>query len=496
MSKISKKIRMQADKLPTLQELFASDPSRVKRFTKSLDESFVIDFSKQPLTDEIFTQLMEFARESKVEEWRDRMFKGEQINVTEGRAVWHVSLRDPNCLTETKQALEKMLAYARKIRARDITHVVHIGIGGSHLGPEMAVKALRPFHSGPAIRFVANVDPADMSAALTGLDPKKTLFIVASKTFTTQETMANARTARTWLVNALGENAVQDHFAAASTNTLEVTNFGIDPANMFPFREWVGGRYSLWSSIGLPILLAVGEENFKALLSGAHEMDVHFKSAPIENNLPVLMAMTGILNRNFLHRSSLAILPYAQDLSLLVSFLQQLEMESNGKRVTREGEEIDWDTCPVIFGQPGSNGQHAFHQQLHQGPDIIPCDFIVPLKGNANDEQAAPGQHRLLVLNAFAQAAALMMGRKGKDAHRDFPGNRPSSTILIDALTPRSLGRLLALYEHKVAVQGWVWQINSFDQFGVELGKEMAKALEAGQMDGFDASTQALFARL
>jgi len=509
-----KALAAQARSVPDLKTLFAEDSQRAAHFTFALDDGFSVDFSKQPITADILAVLMGLARQQEVEHWRSAMFAGEVINRSEGRAVGHIALRaaadakimigDENVVPEVYAIRARMDEFAEAVRngtwtgatGKKIETIVHIGIGGSHLGPELAVKALRPYHDGPAVRFVANVDPADMSMALNGLDPATTLFIVASKTFTTQETMANAQAGRAWLVKALGEAAVAKHFVAASTNAEAVKAFGIDVANMFPFRDWVGGRYSLWSAIGLPILLAVGPQRFEELLSGARAMDQHFLHTPLNHNIPVIMALTGLWNRNFMNRSSLAVLPYAQDLALLPNFLQQLEMESNGKSVDRAGEGVHHMTCPVVFGQPGTNGQHAFYQQIHQGPDVVPCDFVAVLKAAEADEQIAPGQQKLLAANAFAQGAALMHGRESADTHRRFSGNRPSTTIVLDRLTPFNLGRLLALYEHKVAVQGWLWGINSFDQFGVELGKEMAKNLLSGKLDGFDSSTQALFARI
>lgn len=500
--------------IPDLKSLFEVEPGRAANWTFELDENFSIDFSKQPLTADILAVLMGLARQQEIERWRNAMFAGEAINRSEGRAVGHVALRahadekimigGENVVPEVSAIRARMDEFAEAVRSgkwlgatgQKIATVVHIGIGGSHLGPELCVRALRPYHDGPSVRFVVNVDPADLAANLSGLDPASTLFIVASKTFTTQETMANANAARAWLVKALGEAAVARHFVAASTNEEAVTAFGIHAANMFPFRDWVGGRYSLWSSIGLPVLLAVGPMHFDALLTGARDMDEHFRRAPLTQNLPVLMALVGLWNRNFMSRSSLAVLPYAQDLGLLPAYLQQLEMESNGKSVDRAGEQVHHMTCPVVFGSAGTNGQHAFYQQIHQGPEPVPCDFIAVIKAHEQDEAVAPGQQRLLAANAFAQGAALMHGRESADWHRRFPGNRPSTTIVLDQLTPTNLGRLLALYEHKVAVQGWLWGINSFDQFGVELGKEMAKSLLSGKLDGFDSSTQALFARL
>lgn len=497
-----------------MRVLFAADPRRAARFTYALDDSFVVDMSKQPLTEDIEVLLVSLARQQEVEKWRDAMFAGEAINSSENRSVLHVALRGAagdsysvdgvDVMPEVLRVRKQMAAFSDAVRSgawlgatgQRLTTVLHIGIGGSHLGPEMAVKALRPYHDGPAVRFIANVDPADVSANLAGLDPATTLVIVASKTFTTQETMANANSVRRWLVAKLGDAAVAKHFVAASTNKAAVEKFGINPDNMFPFNDWVGGRYSLWSSIGLPVMLAIGAARFDEFLSGARSMDHHFKSTPLHQNIPVLMGLLGVWNRNFLNRPALAVLPYSQDLKELPAYLQQLMMESNGKSIGRDGAPLDVLTCPVVFGQPGTNGQHAFHQQLHQGPEIIPSEFIVPLQGASVDEALAPGQQRLLVINAFAQAAALLSGREGGTPHRFMSGNRPSTTLVLDRVSPHSLGRLLALYEHRVAVEGWIWGINSFDQFGVELGKEIAGSLGAGHAETFDSSTKALLARL
>lgn len=503
-----------AQNVSSLQELFTNDTSRAKNFTFALDDDFFIDFSKQPVDSAILDQLIHLAQQQDVQKWRDAMFAGDAINFTENRAVLHVALRgqrDDDYSVQGKPVMpdvlairERMVDFATRVReghwrgatGKTIKTVINIGIGGSALGPELIVRSLRAFHDGPDVRFLNNIDPADLSHALDQLDPETTLFIIASKTFTTQETITNAKVARRWLIAALGKEAVGQHFVAASTNQAEVESFGIKSQNMFPYWDWVGGRFSVWASVGLSVMLAVGPKNFLAFLDGARDMDVHFRTAPLAQNLPVLMALCGIWNRNFLNRSSLAILPYSEDLQRLPLFLQQLEMESNGKSINREGQEVTYPTCPVVFGQPGTNGQHAFHQQLHQGPEVVPCDLIIALTAHPQDEELAPGQHRQLVANALAQAAALMSGRQHDQPERSFPGNRPSTMIVMEALTPRNLGRLVALYEHKVAVQGWVWEVNSFDQFGVELGKELATALLNGTATRFDSSTLALFSRL
>jgi len=509
-----KALRSEARSDINIGQLFAADAQRAQRLTFKLDDGLLLDLSKQQITPAALTLLVALARQQDVERQRDAMFRGAITNPTEKRPVLHMALRQTSSaallvdgvnVTELVQGVKKRMAsFATNIRTgawlgatgQTITTIIHLGIGGSHLGPEMAVKALRNWHDGPAVRFVANVDPAAMAAALKGLDPARTLFIVASKTFTTQETLANARAGRAWLVKALGEAAVAKHFVACSTNKSAVQEFGIDPANMFEFWDWVGGRYSLWSAIGLPIMLAVGPAAFDEFLGGAAELDQHFKSTALESNLPVLLALATIWNRNILGRPTRAVLPYAEDLSLLPLFLQQLEMESNGKCVERDGEACALATSPVVFGQAGTNGQHAFYQMMHQGTDVIPAEFIVTAKAHVADEALAPGQHRLLVLNAIAQSAALLQGRASDEPHKRIPGNRPSTTIWLDELSPRALGRLIALYEHKTAVEGWLLNINSFDQFGVELGKKLVAQLEQDGAGAFDASTQALLARL
>jgi glucose-6-phosphate isomerase len=492
---------------PELRSLFTSD-RRATEWTLKLDDSFAVDVSKQLITRDIQAVLLALARQQELEHWRRSMFSGEAINRSEKRAVLHTALRAradaviapegaSNVVPTIFQTRGRMDEFAESVRqGGKITDIVHIGIGGSHLGPELAVQALRPYHDGPRIHFVANIDPAHLAAALRQCAPKSTLFILASKTFTTQETLENGKAAKEWLMAALGTAAVADHFAAATANAAAAQAFGIKPERIFPFEEWVGGRFSLWSSVGLPVLLAVGPQKFDELLLGAREMDEHFEQAPLGQNLPVILALLDVWNRNFNNRHALAIIPYAQDLALLPAFLQQLMMESNGKSVDKNGEQVDYMTCPVVFGQAGSNAQHAFFQQLHQGPEVVPSEFIVPLHAAEADEALAPGQHKLLVAHAAAQSAALLHGRESADWHRRYAGNRPSTTIWFDRLSPRNLGRLIALYEHRVACCGWLWGINSFDQFGVELGKEFARDLAAGKLDRFDASTQALVARI
>ncbi|RTZ60844.1 MAG: glucose-6-phosphate isomerase, partial [Gammaproteobacteria bacterium] len=461
---------------------------------------------------------------------RDAMFSGERINNTENRPVLHVALRNrsntpilvdgKDVMPAVNAVLAQMRAFSVALRSgewrgytgRAITDVVNIGIGGSDLGGHMVCAALAPFADGPAPHFVSNVDDADIAQVLARLNPETTLFIIASKTFTTRETMVNAHTARDWLLAAAGDDgAVEKHFVAVSTNAEKVRAFGIDTDNMFAFWDWVGGRYSLWSAIGLPIALSVGMDRFEQLLEGAHEMDQHFRTAPLEQNLPVILGLIGIWYRNFLGYASHAILPYANDLRLLPMFLQQLDMESNGKRVNRDGVPVDYDTGPVIWGAQGTNGQHAFFQLLHQGTENISTDFIVA-KTSAYD---LGEHHRILLANCLAQTEALMRGQTEQEAraalkaegksdadierlapHKVFPGNKPSNTIVLDELSPKNLGALIALYEHKVFVQGAIWQINSFDQWGVELGKQLAGVIEQ-ELGGkstadHDSSTKAL----
>lgn len=492
---------------PELRNLFTSD-RRAEEWTLKLDDSFAIDVSKQLITRDIQAVLLALARQQELEHWRKAMFAGEAVNRSEKRSVLHTALRasadavvapegKSNVIPVIFQTRGRMDDFAEGVRKGGvIKDVVHIGIGGSHLGPELAVQALRPYHDGPRVHFVANIDPAHLAAVLKNCQPASTLFILASKTFTTQETLENGKAAKAWLVSALGEATTADHFVAATANATSAQAFGLAVDKIFPFEEWVGGRFSLWSSVGLPVLLAVGPQRFDELLTGAREMDEHFLHAPLTQNLPVMLALLDVWNRNFHNRNALAVVPYAQDLALLPAFLQQLMMESNGKSVDRAGEQLDYMTCPVVFGQAGSNAQHAFFQQLHQGTEVVPSEFIVPLAAHAADEALAPGQHKLLVSNAAAQTAALLHGRESADWHRRYAGNRPSTTIWFDQLTPRNLGRLLALYEHRVASCGWIWGINSFDQFGVELGKEFARDLANGKLDRFDASTQALVARI
>ncbi len=476
----------------SLSALFAADPLRRERLTvRAQDAGISADFSRNRLDGATVGLLAELAREARLERWRTAMFDGEKINDTEGRAVLHVALRAPGGATfsvdgkdvmadvrETRRRMEEISVRVRSGRwtgaaGKPVRNVVNIGIGGSDLGPRLVASALKDFagQDAPCVRFVANVDDAALSDALEGLSPDETLFVVVSKTFTTQETLMNAKAARKWITDSLGESAVARHFLAVSVNLKATAEFGIAPANILPMWDWVGGRYSLWSAVGLAAAIAMGWENFAEMLAGAAAMDAHFLSAPFEKNLPTMLALTGIWHRNFWDARSHAVLPYAERLRELPRFLQQLIMESNGKSVTRDGKAVDYGTSPVIFGECGTVGQHSFHQMLHQGTDIIPCDFI----GVKNRSGGAPEHHSALLANMEAQAEALMRGSREAEAFRANPGNRPSTTIWLDALCPRTLGALLAMYEHMTFAQGIVWNINSFDQWGVELGKKLAK---------------------
>ncbi|MBK5938725.1 glucose-6-phosphate isomerase [Halochromatium roseum] len=514
-----------------MRDLFADDPARAERMTADA-AGLHLDFSKQIATEETLRLLFDLARAVDLEHWREQMFTGEHINLSEDRAVLHTALRNRSDLRtlvdgeDVMPAVDQVLArvqdFSERVRSGEwkghtgqaITDVVNIGIGGSNLGPKMVCEALKPYQSAQLRpHFVSNVDGTHLTETLRGLSPETTLFIVASKTFTTQETMTNAQSARRWLVDALGDDgAVRNHFVAVSTNTEKVAEFGIDTDQMFEFWDWVGGRYSLWSAIGLPIALAVGFDRFAELLAGAHEMDVHFRSAPLERNLPVIMGLLGIWYVDFAGAKTQAILPYDQSLQYFPAYFQQGDMESNGKHVTRDGQPVDYNTGPVVWGQPGTDGQHAFYQLIHQGTELIPCDFIAPIKSH----NPLGRHHELLIANCLAQTEALMRGRTLQEAkdemmasglseteaerlapHRQFDGNRPTTTILMEQLTPHSLGALIALYEHKIFTQGIVWGINSFDQWGVELGKKLANViigeLEAGEITAtHDASTEAL----
>jgi len=516
-----------------LRDLLREDPGRFERFRIELDD-LLLDYSKHRITTETVALLAALARARDVPDWIERMFRGERINATEDRAVLHVALRADapvsvdgrDVLPDVRRVQGQMRAFAEAVRSgsrrgytgRPFEAVVNIGIGGSDLGPLMATEALAPYrHERITPWFVSNVDGTHLAQVLQRVDPQTTLFVVASKTFTTQETLANARSARAWLVERLGaEAAVTSHFAALSTNLAETAKFGIDPDNVFAFWDWVGGRYSLWSAIGLSTAIAVGMDAFEELLAGARDMDAHFRTAPLERNMPVVLALLGIWYTNFFGCTSHVVLPYDQSLARFPAYLQQLEMESNGKRVTRQGEPVDYATCPVIWGEPGTNGQHAFYQLLHQGPQLIPADFLAPIR----TQNPLGRHHELLLANFVAQTRALMLGRTAEEAraelaaqglagdalerlvpHKVFPGNRPTTSILFDRLTPRTLGRLVALYEHKVFVQGVIWDVNSFDQWGVELGKQLA----LGILDSFahgragvdlDPSTRGLVERI
>jgi glucose-6-phosphate isomerase len=486
-----------------LRTLFAQDPQRGEHFSAEALGVY-LDYSKNRITDETLRLLLELANASGLRERIDAMFHGEKINVTEQRAVLHVALRAPrdetimvdgeNVVPEVHKVLDKMADFSNRVRSGEwkgytgkrIRNVVNIGIGGSDLGPFMAYDALK-YYSDRDItcRFVSNVDGDEFVEYTRDLDPAETLFVVSSKTFTTLETLTNARSARAWCVKALGdEKAVARHFVAVSTNEKEVAKFGIDTANMFEFWDWVGGRYSYDSAIGLSLMIAIGPEQFHEMLAGFHAMDEHFRTTPFERNLPVLLGLIGIWYNNFFGAETVAILPYDYYLGRLSSYLQQLDMESDGKHVDLEGRKVNYQTGPIIWGQPGTNGQHAFYQLIHQGTKLIPCDFI----GFCHALHSLPPHHDLLMANFFAQTEALAFGKTEQEVkadgvpdfqvpHRTFEGNHPTNTILMDRLTPETLGKLIALYEHKVFVQGTIWDINSFDQWGVELGKVLANRI-------------------
>jgi glucose-6-phosphate isomerase len=510
-----------------MRELFAKDPERAERFrVEAL--GIYLDYSKNRITEETLQALLALTESAGLRAKIDAMFAGEKINTTEGRAVLHTALRAPagasivvdgkNVVPEVHAVLAKMSEFCQRVRSgawkghtgRAIKNIVNIGIGGSDLGPYMATEALR-FYSARHLtfRFVSNVDATDFAEATHDLDPEETLFIVCSKTFTTLETLGNAKTARDFLLAKLKDPAaVKKHFVAVSTNADEVAKFGIDTANMFGFWDWVGGRYSYDSAVGLSLMLAIGGEAFNDMLSGFHEMDEHFRTAPFSANMPILLALIGIWYNNFHGAETFAVLPYDQYLARFSAYLQQLDMESNGKRVTLEGEIVDYQTGPILWGQPGTNGQHAFYQLIHQGTKLVPCDFI----GFIHSLNPIGSHHDLLMANFFAQTEALAFGKTSEEvakegvapeltAHKSFPGNRPTNTLLCDRLTPSTLGKLVALYEHKVFVQGVIWQINSFDQWGVELGKVLAKRIgselsaETEPALAHDTSTNALIKR-
>ncbi len=510
-----------------LRELFASDPTRGERLAQEA-LGLYFDYSKNRLTDETLQLLLKLADESGLRDRIDAMFRGEKINVSENRAVLHVALRAPkdqaiyvdgvNVVPEVHAVLDKMSDFANRVRSgewkgytgKPIVNIVNIGIGGSDLGPVMAYEALRHYSArNLTCRFVSNIDGTDFAESTRDLNPEETLFIISSKTFTTIETMTNARTARDWALRTLGdEQAVAKHFVAVSTNAKEVAKFGIDTANMFEFWDWVGGRYSYDSAIGLSLMIGVGPDNFREMLAGFHEMDEHFRTTPFENNFPVLLGLIGIWYNNFFGSETVAILPYDHYMGKLSAYLQQLDMESDGKHVTLEGHPVDYQTGPIIWGQPGTNGQHAYYQLIHQGTKLIPCDFI----GFCQTLNPLGRHHDLLMANLLAQTEALAFGKTAEELtaegsapaqvpHRVTVGNHPTNTILMERLTPTTLGKLIALYEHKVFVQGTIWNIDSFDQWGVELGKVLANRiipeLESAEAPALthDSSTNTLIER-
>ncbi len=504
---------------------FDADNDRFNKFSLNFND-ILFDYSKNRITSETLPLLIKLAEAAKLKEKTQAMFSGEEINQSEHRAVLHTALRNKSnipvycdgkdVMPDVNRELSKMYDFAEKVRSRQwrgftnkaITDVVNIGIGGSDLGPKMVTKALKPYTS-PAIRshFVSNVDQTDIITTLKILNPETTLFLIASKTFGTKETLTNAHSARKWLLNsAFDKEAVKKHFVAISTNKEKVTEFGIDTANMFEFWDWVGGRYSLWSTIGLSIAIAIGKDNFEELLMGAHIADQHFRDTPLEKNIPVTMALLGIWYNNFFKVESHALFPYDQSLYFFADYFQQGDMESNGKRITNDGQEVDYNTGPIIWGQTGTNGQHAFYQLLYQGTKLIPCDFLAASQGH----YAKPYHHDILMSNFLAQPEALMKGKTREEVEQDigtddellvkskiFPGNKPSNTFLYRKLTPRTLGTLLAFYEHKIFTQGIIWNINSFDQMGVELGKVLASAIlpelkNDDEITSHDCSTNAL----
>lgn len=518
-----------------MRDLFASDKNRFNKFSLQFAD-LLFDYSKHRITDETLPMLFKMAREAKIESWRDRMFAGEKINITEDRAVLHTALRNrssepvfvdgKDVMPEINKVLQQMREFSEKVRSgawkgftgKVITDVVNIGIGGSDLGPAMVCDALKPYaRPNLKVHFVSNIDGAHLMRSLEVCNPETTLFIVASKTFTTQETMTNGRSARTWFLEAAKNEAfVAKHFVALSTNAKSVSEFGIDPANMFTFWDWVGGRYSLWSAIGLSIALYVGMDHFEDLLTGAHEMDNHFKTAPLEQNMPVILAMIGIWYNNFFHSDTLAILPYDQGMARFPAYLQQADMESNGKFISRENKRVNWKTGPVVWGEAGTNGQHAFYQLIHQGTQTVPCDFLMPVHSHYQIGKHGYAHHKILLANFLAQTQALMLGKTSEEAraelsaqglhgdalekllpHKVFDGNRPTTSIMFDLLTPNTLGKLIALYEHKIFIQGIIWDINSFDQWGVEYGKQIAQQIlpqltSDEEIHNYDSSTNGL----
>jgi glucose-6-phosphate isomerase len=498
-----------------MRQLFEADPERFEKFSLKLDD-ILLDYSKHRITQETLALLFQLARDAKIEDWRNRMFSGEKINITENRAVLHTALRNRsntpvyvdghNVMPDVNAVLDQMRIFSNKVRNGDwkgytgkrITDIVNIGIGGSDLGPVMVCDALKPYASPDLnVHFVSNIDGAHLMRALEKCSAETTLFIIASKTFTTQETMTNAHSARTWfLTSAKNEAYIAKHFVALSTNAKAVTNFGIDTDNMFTFWDWVGGRYSLWSAIGLSIAIYVGMDHFEDLLTGGHEMDHHFKTAPLEQNMPVIMALIGIWYNNFFHADSHVILPYDQSMARFPAYMQQADMESNGKFMCRDGKRVHYKTGPIIWGEAGTNGQHAFYQLIHQGTPIVPADFLMPIHSHYQVGSNGNEHHKILLANFLAQTQALMLGKTEDEAraeleeqglsgealekllpHKIFEGDRPTTSILFDKLTPNTLGKLIALYEHKIFVQGIIWDINSYDQWGVEYGKQIASQI-------------------
>ncbi|KAK4052599.1 glucose-6-phosphate isomerase [Microbotryomycetes sp. JL221] len=516
-----------------LRKLFDSDPERFNKFSREYDNSskdvhILLDFSKNLINDDVLKALIELAKEGGVEQARDNMFSGEHINTSEDRAVLHVALRNvanefkiaEEGVDEVEGVLQHMTEFANKIRSgewkgytgKKIESIVNIGIGGSDLGPVMVYEALKPYAKRDLkMHFVSNVDGTHIAEVTKECDPETTLFIVASKTFTTQETITNAESARDWFLSTAQDKAhIAKHFVALSTNTKAVTGFGIDANNMFKFWDWVGGRYSLWSAIGLPVMLAIGPENFRDLLAGAHEMDKHFKEAKLEDNLPVLLGVLGIWYNDFYGAQTHALLPYDQYMHKFADYFQQGDMESNGKFVTKDGRRVTYQTGPIIWGQSGTNGQHAFYQLIHQGTKLIPCDFLAPIE--TQNPIRGGIHHEILLSNFFAQPEALAFGKTEEQVRNElgaqasnealakskvFEGNRPTNSIMFQKLTPKTLGSLVAMYEHKIFVQGCIWGINSFDQMGVELGKVLAKAIlaqldDSSKVKDHDSSTTGL----
>jgi len=514
-----------------LRDIFAKDPERFNKFTVQFND-MLLDFSKNRITEETFALLLKLAQDANLNTWIEKMFSGEKINTTEGRAVLHLALRNrsdrpifvdgKDVMPDVRRVLEQMRIFTESVRSGEwkgftgeaITDVVNIGIGGSDLGPYMVTEALKPYGKpGFNVHFVSNVDGTHIAETLKKLNPKTTLFVVASKTFTTQETITNAISAKNWfLETAKQTDAIAKHFVAISTNAKAVAEFGIDTKNMFEFWDWVGGRYSLWSAIGLSIALFIGMDGFEALLTGAYEMDEHFRSTSFEKNIPVILALLGVWYNNFFGAESHAVLPYDQYLHRLPAYLQQGDMESNGKSISRENEKVNYATGPIIWGEPGTNGQHAFYQLIHQGTKLIPADFLAPI----HSQNPIGEHHPALLSNFFAQTEALMKGKTPEEAraelekaglqgeavaallpHKVFEGNKPTNSILFEKLTPKMLGSLIAMYEHKIFVQGVIWNVNSYDQWGVELGKQLAKVIlpelkSEEEVTAHDASTNGL----